>query len=87
MKGKKMDKCKIRYSVGSQIENACYKCKLRTKNGDCHSFCPAYKRYRKKVERSNAIYKKQMLQYNMAFNEWDEKPKATTIEHLRKKRY
>lgn len=33
------------------VKCPCRECNMRTKYGDCHSFCPAYRNYRPKVKK------------------------------------
>ena len=84
-----MARYKIEYSAGAQVKNYCYGCEVRTKYGDCHGFCPAYRKYKEEVIRSNTKRKTDKYRDSLWYNEmrYNEQPKATTIELLRKKRY
>lgn len=37
----------------NNVKCPCRGCEMRTKFGDCHSFCPAYMNYRPKIKKAH----------------------------------
>lgn len=67
------------------VASECYKCDMRVKYGECHEFCPSYKKFKSIRQEQNELIKKQRMKENFGYKDPFRYPRRTEIERIDKR--